>query len=151
MATKYKSKILGSMHRTVSDLHEIGAADKKDDARFRPHVLDGRAEADGGGNPRHPEQAGVSQAVFAAHIGVTAGLISKWECGDKHPSPMALKLLALVRAKGPRNYRVNKAATAIAHQGQLLSGFSAEERGLLSAVRQAIISGNRRWQKALCL
>jgi DNA-binding transcriptional regulator YiaG len=33
-------------------------------------------------------------------IGVAAGLISKWECGDKQPSQMALKLLALVKAKG---------------------------------------------------
>ncbi len=46
------------------------------------------------------EKAGVRQAAFAAYIGVTAGLISKWECGDKQPSPMALKLLALVKAKG---------------------------------------------------
>ncbi len=83
MAAKYKSKIMGSMHRTVSDLYEIGAADKKtmrDFARMRltkapkPAAAEIRAIR---------EKACVNQAVFAAHIGVTAGLISKWECGDK--------------------------------------------------------------------
>ncbi len=42
----------------------------------------------------------MSQAVFAEHIGVTTGLVSKWECGDKKPSRMALKVLALIKAKG---------------------------------------------------
>jgi putative transcriptional regulator len=46
------------------------------------------------------EKAGVSQAVFAEHIGVTTGLVSKWECGDKRPSRMALKMLSLVKVKG---------------------------------------------------
>ena len=46
------------------------------------------------------EKAGVSQAVFAEHLGVTTGLISKWECGDKKPSRMALKLLGVVKARG---------------------------------------------------
>lgn len=47
-------------------------------------------------------EAGVNQAVFAAHLGVTTGLVSKWECGDKKPSSMALKLLAVVKKKGLR-------------------------------------------------
>ena len=46
------------------------------------------------------EKSGVSQAVFAEHLGVTTGLVSKWECGDKRPSRMAMKLLNLVKAKG---------------------------------------------------
>jgi putative transcriptional regulator len=45
-------------------------------------------------------KAGVSQAVFAEHLGVTTGLVSKWECGVKRPSRMAFKMLALVKAKG---------------------------------------------------
>jgi len=46
------------------------------------------------------QKAGVSQAVFAQYIGVTTGLVSKWECGEKKPSGPSLKLLALVKAKG---------------------------------------------------
>ncbi len=100
MTAKYKSKIMGSMHRTVSDLYEIGAADKKTMRDFDRMCLTDAPKLTAAEIRAIREQAGVSQAVFAAHIGVTAGLISKWECGDKHPSPMALKLLALVRAKG---------------------------------------------------
>ena len=43
------------------------------------------------------EKAGVSQAVLAEYIGVTTGRVPKWECGDKRPSRMALKLLAVVK------------------------------------------------------
>ncbi len=46
------------------------------------------------------EKEGVSQAVFAQYIGVTAGLVSKWECGEKKPSGPSLKLLTIVKAKG---------------------------------------------------
>lgn len=42
----------------------------------------------------------MSQAVFAEHLGVITGLVSKWECGRKRPSRMALKVLALARTKG---------------------------------------------------
>ena len=45
-------------------------------------------------------EAGVSQAVFGEHLGVTTGLISKRETGDKRPSYMALKLLPVVKKKG---------------------------------------------------
>ena len=100
MATKYKSKIMGSMHRTVSDLYEIGAADKKTMRDFDRMCLTETPKLTAAEIRAIREKAGVSQAVFAAHIGVTAGLISKWECGDKQPSQMALKLLALVKAKG---------------------------------------------------
>jgi DNA-binding transcriptional regulator YiaG len=42
----------------------------------------------------------VRQTVFGEHIGVTAGLVSKWECGHKNPSRMVLKLLSVIQAKG---------------------------------------------------
>jgi putative transcriptional regulator len=100
MATKYRSKIMGSMHRTVSDLHEIGGVDKKTMREFDRMCLT-KVETLAAAEIRAiREKEGVSQAVFAEHLGVTAGLISKWECGDKHPSRMALKLLSLVKTKG---------------------------------------------------
>jgi transcriptional regulator with XRE-family HTH domain len=46
------------------------------------------------------ENAGVSQAVFAEHIGVTTGLVSKWERGQKQPRRIAHKMLAIVKTRG---------------------------------------------------
>ncbi len=41
-----------------------------------------------------------SQAVFAHHLGVSAGLISQWERGEKKPQGASLKLLTLVEKNG---------------------------------------------------
>ena len=46
------------------------------------------------------EQQGVSQAVFAQYVGVTKGLVSKWECGEKRPGKPARIVLGIVRARG---------------------------------------------------
>ena len=46
------------------------------------------------------ERANVSQAVLAAHIGVTAGYLSRLERGEARPSPPVARLLDLVRRKG---------------------------------------------------
>ena len=100
MARKYKSKITGSMHRTVAGLHKIGVVDKKTMREFDVMCLT-RVEAL---SPREIRQlretAGVSQEVFAQHIGVSKDLVSKWERGEKKPSGPSLKLLSLVRHKG---------------------------------------------------
>jgi len=85
---------------TVSDLYEIDVADKKAMRDFDRMCLTKAPKLTAAEIRAIREEAGVSQAVFAAYIGVTAGLISKWECGDKQPSQTALKLLAIVKAKG---------------------------------------------------
>ena len=41
-----------------------------------------------------------SQAVFARHLNVTAGLVSQWERGEKRPRGASMKLLALVAKNG---------------------------------------------------
>jgi putative transcriptional regulator len=41
-----------------------------------------------------------SQAVFAHHLGVSVGLISQWERGEKKPQGASLKLLTLVEKNG---------------------------------------------------
>ena len=46
------------------------------------------------------EKERASQAVFAAYLNVTTGLISQWERGEKRPSGPALKLLTLIRKNG---------------------------------------------------
>ena len=100
MPKNYKSKILGSMHRSMIDLYELGVVDKKTMRQFDGMCLTKAPPLTAAEIRAIRQKAGVSQAVFAEHIGVTTGLISKWECGDKKPSRMALKVLALVKAKG---------------------------------------------------
>jgi DNA-binding transcriptional regulator YiaG len=50
------------------------------------------------------ESVGVSQAVFAKMLGVSAALVRSWECGQRKPAPIARRLLDLVRAN-PSNWR----------------------------------------------
>jgi DNA-binding transcriptional regulator YiaG len=45
-------------------------------------------------------KAAVSQAVFAAHLNVTTGVVSKWERGEKQPRGPAAKLLTLAAKNG---------------------------------------------------
>ena len=100
MPKKFRSKIAAAMHRSMTDLHEIGAVDKQTMRDFDRRCLTKITPLTAKEIRAIREAAGVSQAVFAHHIGVTTGLVSKWECGDKSPSRMALKLLALVKSKG---------------------------------------------------
>ena len=100
MPKKYKSKIKGAMHRSMVDLHEIGGVDKKTMREFDRMCLTKTETLSPAEIKSIRVKAGVSQAVFAEHLGVTTGLVPKWECGDKRPSRMALKLLAVVKAKG---------------------------------------------------
>jgi putative transcriptional regulator len=100
MPKKYRSDISRTMHKTITGLHKIGVVDKTTMREFDRMCLT-KTEALTADEIRAiREKAGVSQAVFAEHLGITTGLVSKWECGEKNPSRMALKLLALVKAKG---------------------------------------------------
>lgn len=99
-AKTYKSKILGAIHETAADLHEAGVMDKKTLRKFDAMCLTPV-------EPLSPNEIReirlrerVSQAVFALHLNVTKGLISKWERGDKRPTGPSLKLLRLVQKKG---------------------------------------------------
>ncbi|MGO9485095.1 MAG: helix-turn-helix domain-containing protein [Rhodomicrobium sp.] len=97
---KYRSEIAGAMHETVSGMHRLGLVDKKTMRDFDAcclTVVDELTPADIAGMR---EEAGVSQAVFARVLNVTADYVSKLERGAKRPSGPALKLLLLMRRKG---------------------------------------------------
>ena len=96
----YNSKILGAIHETASDLHDAGVMDKRTMRKFDSMCLTPI-------KPLSPDEIRqirlrerVSQAVFALHLNVTKGLVSKWERGDKRPTGLSLKLLRLVQEKG---------------------------------------------------
>lgn len=100
MAKKYKSDVMRSVHEAMADLAEIGAVDKTTMREFDRMCLTKAVKLTAQEIRAIRERAGVSQAVFAEHIGVTTGLVSKWERGEKRPGRMALKVLALVKTKG---------------------------------------------------
>jgi putative transcriptional regulator len=96
----YKSAAFAAIHEGMSDLHDAGMIDATtmrefDDACLTPvmHIT-----AQVVRNIR--AKASISQAVLAAHLNVTTGVVSKWERGEKHPSGPAAKLLTLAAKKG---------------------------------------------------
>jgi putative transcriptional regulator len=91
---------MASIHETAEGLHETGLLDKRTMREFDemcltpvPALLPDDIRA-------IRLQEGASQAVFARYLNVTAGLVSQWERGEKHPQGASLKLLALVAKKG---------------------------------------------------
>lgn len=100
MSKRYKSDVARSVHRAMADIEAVGGIDKTTMREFDRLCLTKTEALAPIDIKRIREAAGVSQAVFAEHLGVTTGLVSKWECGDKKPSRMALKLLAVVKKKG---------------------------------------------------
>ena len=100
MSKTYRSDALGAIHETASDLHDADLMDKRTLRQFDELCLTPV-------RPMPPEQIRalrererVSQAVFALHLNVSTGLISRWERGEKHPAGASLKLLMLVQKKG---------------------------------------------------
>jgi putative transcriptional regulator len=100
MAKQYRSSVMASIHETAEGLHTAGIMDKQTMRKFDDACL----------TPVRPlspqdiralrEREGASQAVFARYLNVTAGLVSQWERGEKHPQGASLKLLSLVDRHG---------------------------------------------------
>jgi putative transcriptional regulator len=96
----YKTPALASLHEMMSDLHEAGLVDKATMRRFDESCLTPVEKITPVGILRLRQREGASQAVFARYLNVSKNSISQWERGEKHPTGPALKLLALVAAKG---------------------------------------------------
>lgn len=100
MSKTYKSDAMAAIHEAVSDLHEIGLADKRTMKHFDEACLM-RVP------PLSPDEikairirSQVSQSVFALYLNVSPGVVSQWERGEKRPAGASLKLLSIVRNKG---------------------------------------------------
>ncbi len=96
----YKSEIAGAMHEMMSDFHEIGIVSKSTMREFDELCLTTIEKLAPDEIKAVREQTAVSQTVFARYLGVTPGLVSQWERGERKPSGPALKLLNLVKNKG---------------------------------------------------
>ncbi|HEX4031562.1 MAG TPA: DNA-binding transcriptional regulator [Terracidiphilus sp.] len=100
MAKAYKSEALAAVHESMADLHKIGMLDAKTMREFDQACLTTVLELSPAAIRRIRTRAAVSQAVFAAHLNVTTGVVSKWERGEKQPRGPAAKLLTLAAKHG---------------------------------------------------
>ena len=100
MAKTYPSRALAEAHESASDLYRLGLIDKKTMQSFDRSCLTPVKRLSPAAIRRIRSKAEVSQAVFAAHLNVTTGLVSKWERGEKAPSGPAAKLLTLAAKRG---------------------------------------------------
>lgn len=93
---------LVTVHRFVTHLPEAGAVNKTTLRRFDAVCLTPVEALDASEIRKLREASGVSQAVLAKVLNVTTSTVGQWERGEKKPAGAALKLLALLRAKGIR-------------------------------------------------
>ncbi len=100
MVSKFQSDALEALHETARGLHEIGLIDTKTMRDFDASCLTTVEKLSAKEIAEVRQREGVSQAVFARYLNVTAGLVSQWERGEKQPRGASLKLLSLVRKKG---------------------------------------------------
>ena len=100
MAKAYKSEALAAVHESMADLHKIDMLDAKTMRGFDRACLTPVLDLSPTTIRRIRTKAAVSQAVFAAHLNVTVGVVSKWERGEKQPRGPAAKLLTLAAKHG---------------------------------------------------
>ena len=100
MEKTYKNRALAEAHESASDLYRLGLIDKKTMQTFDRSCLTPVKKLSPTAIRRIRTKADVSQAVFAAHLNVTVGVVSKWERGEKIPSGPAAKLLTLASIRG---------------------------------------------------
>jgi putative transcriptional regulator len=100
MKRKYKSAATAAIYEGVSDLYKVGGVDKVTMRKFDVLCLTPIQEMTPKKIRALRTRDDLSQAVFAAYLGVTVSLVSKWERGEKKPQGASLKLLSLVEKKG---------------------------------------------------
>jgi putative transcriptional regulator len=96
----YKSAGFVAIHENAADLYQAGAIDAKTMRRFDTACLTPVMTITPTAIKRLRKKEAVSQAVLAAHLNVTTGIVSKWERGEKKPRGSAAKLLTLAAKNG---------------------------------------------------
>lgn len=99
-ARAYRGAVLAAIHENMADLHEAGAIDAQTMRHFDQACLTPIMTITPHSIRQFRRREAVSQAVLAAHLNVTTGVISKWERGEKTPQGPAAKLLTLARKNG---------------------------------------------------
>ena len=94
------SEILEIAHDMGRDLADVGAIDAVTMRELDTLCLPPKRLLAPDDIRRIRSSAHVSQAVFAAHLGIGKTTVQQWEQGQKKPSGPALKLLDLIDRKG---------------------------------------------------
>ena len=100
MKKQYRNRLLASVHETAEGLHEAGVMDMRTMRKFDEQCLTPIKALQPEDILALRQRESASQAVFARYLNVTIGLVSQWECGEKHPQGASLKLLTLVAKNG---------------------------------------------------
>ena len=98
--SNFKSDAFEAIHSSASALLKINAIDKATMREFDASCLIVTPELSSVQIKKIREKNHVSQPVFAQYLNTSESTIKKWESGAKHPSGMALKLLAMVKKYG---------------------------------------------------
>jgi putative transcriptional regulator len=101
MTTKrFKSDLMASVHESAVALAKVGAIDKATLRSFDKLCIAKAPDFEPAQIKQIREKVKVSQPVFALYLNTSESTIQKWETGNKQPSGMALKLLAVVQKHG---------------------------------------------------
>lgn len=96
----YRSAALAAIHEAAEGLHRAGMMDSTTMREFDQDCLTPIIELSPAAIRKIRTRASISQSVFAAHLNVTTGIVSKWERGEKQPRGPAAKLLSLAAKHG---------------------------------------------------
>lgn len=98
--TRTNSRLLGAVHETAGDLHQLGFIDKRRMQKYDALCLEPVREYDADQVRLLRERLQISQNVLASLINVSGSTVRKWEAGDKKPAGASQKLLDLLDRKG---------------------------------------------------
>lgn len=100
MNKTYGSEPLAAVHETAVGMAEAGVISERTMHAFDEMCLTPVEDMTPDEIRALRARENVSQAVFALHLNLSAGLVSQWERGEKRPRGASLKLLALVAKNG---------------------------------------------------
>ena len=100
MTMQYGSKALAAVHEAAHGLAEAGLMSGRTMRAFDEMCLMPIKEMTPEDIRALRLREHASEAVFARHLNVPAGLVSQWERGQKRPRGPSLKLLRLVERNG---------------------------------------------------
>lgn len=96
----YRSEAFAAIHEAAEGLHQAGMIDTTTMREFDQECLTPIIDLTPETIRSIRTRAAISQAVFAAHLNVTTGVVSKWERGEKQPRGPAAKLLTIAAKRG---------------------------------------------------
>ncbi len=99
-ARTYRSVAFAAIHEAAEGLHKAGVIDNTTMREFDRECLTPILQLSAKSIRKIRTEAALSQSVFAAHLNVTTGVVSKWERGEKRPRGPAAKLLSLAAKHG---------------------------------------------------